>query len=151
MAIFNSCNGLGLARQLADLQIPQIIVMRENVPDYVAQEFVKHFLEAFSHGESFYLAVRYARSRLQGLEDDFPGASWLPVICQNPTSDPLTWEELRGKTNRLPTRKLGVGMQTALIASVVITSLVAWVRSLGLMQQWELSAFDQVSNCSHRG
>ncbi|HEY9708661.1 MAG TPA: hypothetical protein V6D48_10705, partial [Oculatellaceae cyanobacterium] len=31
LAIFNSCDGLGLARQLDDLQIPQIMVMREVV------------------------------------------------------------------------------------------------------------------------
>ncbi|MDY6807366.1 MAG: pentapeptide repeat-containing protein, partial [Cyanobacteriota bacterium] len=33
LAIFNSCDGLGLGRQLADLHLPQIIVMREPVPD----------------------------------------------------------------------------------------------------------------------
>ena len=65
IAIFNSCDGLGLARDLADLQITQIIVMREPVPDPVAQEFLKSFLEAFSRGEPFYLAVREARERLQ--------------------------------------------------------------------------------------
>jgi hypothetical protein len=44
LAIFNSCNGLGLARNLADLQIPQMIVMREPVPDRVAQEFGGFFV-----------------------------------------------------------------------------------------------------------
>lgn len=72
IAIFNSCDGLGLAQQLADLQIPQIIVMREPVPDRVAQAFLKYFLAAFAQGQSFYLAVREARERLQGLEDRFP-------------------------------------------------------------------------------
>ena len=94
LAIFNSCDGLGLARDLADLHIPQIIVMREPVPDQVAQAFLKYFLEAFADGTSFYLAVREARERLQGLEDQFPCASWLPVICQNPAMAPLTWSEL---------------------------------------------------------
>jgi hypothetical protein len=31
-----------------------------------------------------YQAVRSAREQLQGLEDRYPCASWLPVICQNP-------------------------------------------------------------------
>lgn len=44
LAIFNSCDGLGLAANLADLHIPQMIVMREPVPDKVAQEFLKNFL-----------------------------------------------------------------------------------------------------------
>ncbi|NJL10173.1 MAG: hypothetical protein HC908_08410 [Calothrix sp. SM1_7_51] len=47
LAIFNSCEGLGLARQLASLHIPQVIVMREPVPDKVAQEFLKYFLQFF--------------------------------------------------------------------------------------------------------
>lgn len=84
LAIFNSCDGLGLARELADLQIPQIIVMREPVPDQVAQEFLKYFLQGFAGGETLYQAVRHAREQLQGLEDKFPCATWLPVICQNP-------------------------------------------------------------------
>jgi hypothetical protein len=85
LAIFNSCDGLGLAHQLASLQIPQIIVMRKPVPDIVAQEFLKHFLIAFTNGKSLYSSMREAREKLQGLEELFPCASWLPIICQNPT------------------------------------------------------------------
>jgi hypothetical protein len=96
LAIFNSCDGLGLANDLADLHVPQLIVMREPVPDAVAQEFLKYFLKAFARGESFYLAVREARERLQGIEDKFPCATWLPVICQNPAETPPTWQELGG-------------------------------------------------------
>ena len=96
LAIFNSCDGLGLASKLADLQIPQIIVMREPVPDQVAQEFLKNFLEAFAAGKSLYLSVREAREKLQGLENEFPCATWLPVICQNPAEVPKTWQEFRG-------------------------------------------------------
>ncbi len=94
LAIFNSCDGLGLAVNLADLHIPQIIVMREPVPDKVAQEFLKNFLTEFSRGKPLYQSVREAREKLQGLEDRFPCASWLPVICQNPAEVPPTWEEL---------------------------------------------------------
>ena len=145
IAIFNSCDGLGLARQLTDLQITQIIVMREKVPDLVAQEFVKHFLGAFSGGQSFYLAVRYARLRLQGLEDEFPAASWLPMICQNPASDALTWQELCSKTKTIPDPKLiARNFQSTLIISLIVTGLIAGVRSLGFTQQWELSTFDSM-------
>jgi CHASE2 domain-containing sensor protein len=97
LAIFNSCDGLGLARHLADLQLPQMIVMREPVPDRVAQAFLKSFLTAFSQGEPFYLAVREAREKLQGLEDQFPCATWLPVICQNLAAVPPTWQSLSGQ------------------------------------------------------
>ncbi|MCC5620979.1 pentapeptide repeat-containing protein, partial [Nostoc sp. CHAB 5715] len=91
LAIFNSCDGLGLATNLADLHIPQMIVMREPVPDKVAQEFLKNFLTEFSSAKPLYQSVREARLKLQGFEDKFPCASWLPVICQNPAEIPLTW------------------------------------------------------------
>ncbi len=95
LAIFNSCDGLGLAQDLADLNLPQMIVMREPVPDKVAQEFLKYFLCSFSEGQSFYLAVKEARERLQGWESLFPCASWLPVICQNLAELPLIWPKLQ--------------------------------------------------------
>ncbi|WP_434686179.1 CHAT domain-containing protein [Pseudanabaena minima] len=91
LAIFNSCDGLGLARSLFDLHIPQVIVMREPIPDEVAQKFLHYFLEDFSRGTSCYLSVRRARERLQGIEDRFPCATWLPIICQNPAEKPLQW------------------------------------------------------------
>ncbi len=93
LAIFNSCDSLGLAIQLQDLHIPQVIVMREPVPDVVAQEFLKHFLAEFSSGQSLYAAMRFTRERLQGLEREYPCATWLPVICQNPAEPPMVWSQ----------------------------------------------------------
>ncbi|NES83648.1 MAG: CHAT domain-containing protein [Moorea sp. SIO2B7] len=37
LAIFNSCDGLGLAQNLAELGLPQVIVMREKILDKVDQ------------------------------------------------------------------------------------------------------------------
>ncbi len=155
IAIFNSCDGLGLAQNLADLQIPQIVVMREPVPDRVSQEFLKYFLDTFSQGESFYLAVREARERLQGLEDRFPCATWLPMIFQNPAVVPPTWEELCQlpprqsddtdsdfyvpKPNPIPNL-----LRTLLLLSVGITSLLLGIRHIGLLQPLELRAFDEM-------
>ncbi|MEJ1930165.1 CHAT domain-containing protein [Nostoc sp. NIES-2111] len=97
LAIFNSCDGLGLANALGELHIPQVIVMREPVPNFVAQQFFQNFLEAFAiEGQPLYLAVQQARRQLQGLEDTFPCASWLPVIVQNPSVEPPTWVHLGG-------------------------------------------------------
>ncbi|WP_052754350.1 CHAT domain-containing protein [Calothrix sp. 336/3] len=92
LAIFNSCDGLGLANTLGKLYIPTIIVMREQVPNRVAQEFFQNFLRGFALAHlSLYVSVRQAREELQAIENQFPGASWLPVICQNPAIEPPTW------------------------------------------------------------
>ncbi len=150
LAIFNSCDGLGLAQQLDDLHIPQMIVMREPVPDKVAQEFLKRFLRGFADGKSFYLAVREAREQLQGLETEFPGASWLPVICQNPALLSPTWKELRDKTKGdrqpfpLAPRQSKLDFKTFLTISFIVTSLLMGMRWLGMLQAWELQAFDHL-------
>ncbi|MGI8501814.1 MAG: CHASE2 domain-containing protein [Hassallia sp.] len=143
LAIFNSCDGLGLARPLASLQIPQMIVMREPVPDLVAQEFLKHFLAAFADGGSFYLAVREAQDRLQGLENEFPCASWLPVMCQNPSEAPLVWQKPIIAPDRkfLPSRRI---LRIAFQVSLIVTALIIGMRSLGILQSSELMSFDHV-------
>ncbi len=97
LAFFNSCDGLGLALSLEKLNIPTVIVMREPVPNRVAQEFFEYFLAAFAQQRlPLHLAVQQARRKLQGLENEFPGASWLPVICKNPARETPTWLQLSG-------------------------------------------------------
>ena len=91
IAIINSCDGLGLARKLEELRIPHIIVMKEPVPDEVAQAFLKTFLRAFIDGESLYASFREARRSLEILQDRFPCASWLPVLFKNSAEKPMTW------------------------------------------------------------
>ncbi|MGB3204688.1 MAG: hypothetical protein WBB28_06855, partial [Crinalium sp.] len=105
IALFNSCDGLGLAAELESLHIPQVIVMREPVPDKVAQEFLKYFLAEFTGGTSLYQAVGIARKKLQAWEHEYPCASWLPVIIQNFLEVPPTWQSL-GAIFRCPYRGL---------------------------------------------
>lgn len=140
LAIFNSCDGLELAQKLSDLHLPQVIVMREPVPDKVAQEFLKHFLTAFAGGQSLYAAVREARERLQKLESEFPCATWLPVVCQNPTVIPMTWP-VQGRFSIPRPRS---NLSTILLVSLIITFLVIGLRYLGTFQTWELQAYDQL-------
>ena len=154
LAIFNSCDGIGLGRNLADLNIPQMIVMREGVPDLIAQEFLKNFLTAFADSKPFYLAVREARERLQGLENKFPCASWLPVIYQNPTTVPTTWQELRGNfddikfvgevstKDKFATPKLK--LWNALLSTLIVAVSTLGFRYLGVFEKIELQTFDQM-------
>jgi CHASE2 domain-containing sensor protein len=148
IAIFNSCDGLGLAQELGDLNIPQIIVMREPVPDKVAQEFLKYFLAAYAKGESFYLAVREARAKLQGLEDHYPCATWLPVIVQNPASLPPLWEQLYRQKKESVVKNIAprrIKIPLVLVSSAIATAMVIGLRSLGILQGTELKAFDYLS------
>ncbi|RCJ38859.1 Chase2 sensor protein [Nostoc punctiforme NIES-2108] len=148
LAIFNSCDGIGLGRNLADLNIPQMIVMREGVPDLIAQEFLKNFLTAFADSKPFYLAVREARERLQGLENEFPCASWLPVICQNPTTVPTTWQELRGNfdntkfVDKIATSKSK--FWNVLLSTFLVAVSTVGLRYLGVFEKIELQTFDRM-------
>ena len=162
LAIFNSCDGMGLARALSDLNLPQMIVMREPVIDPVSHKFLRNFLRFFSRGEAFYTSVRQAREHLQGLEGEFPGASWLPVIFQNPTEAPITWStdlahsalkptEPEKSTELWPTRRTAVSQPRPMItlgkltlASLAVSLPILAVRALGFLQPLELSAYDRL-------
>ncbi len=99
LAFFNSCDGLGIAAELESLHIPQVIVMREPVPDKVAHEFLKDFIQEFTGRKSFYQSINIARKKLQGLETEYPCASWLPIIVQNLLATPPTWQSMGTVTN----------------------------------------------------
>jgi WD40 repeat protein len=94
LLILNCGDGIELASELIDLQIPHLIVMREAVQDQVAQEFVKLLLKAFSGGKSLQLAVREAREKLQSIEKVVPAASWMPVICQPIPDSQSSWHQI---------------------------------------------------------
>ena len=95
IAIFNCCNGLGLAEQIADLNIPYIIVMREVIPHQTAQDFLENLLTVYSQGQSFPNAFSYARQKLRLAAGDFAQfADWLPILFHNPLSDSVTWQDL---------------------------------------------------------
>ncbi|MEM8805144.1 MAG: CHASE2 domain-containing protein [Cyanobacteria bacterium P01_G01_bin.38] len=157
LAIFNSCDGLGLAWDLADLHIPQVIVMREPVPDVVAHAFLKHFLTAFANGQPLYLAVRAAREQLQPLESLCPCATWLPVIVQNPAELTISWQALQDGPNaqsavlsppaERPATQTPVKSKRqlrSLWAPLLSTTAVVTLRLLGGLESLELSALDRL-------
>uniref|UniRef100_UPI00260A54EC nSTAND1 domain-containing NTPase n=1 Tax=Mastigocoleus sp. MO_188.B34 TaxID=3036635 RepID=UPI00260A54EC len=106
LAIFNSCDGLGLGKQLADLHLPYIIVWREPVPDKIAIGFLEYFLNSYTEGKSLFTSVRDARLKFIELtpesEKQIPGLNWLPIICKNTSDSPPTWEDLGGLRGKLP-------------------------------------------------
>ncbi len=160
-AIFNSCDGLGLATDLADLHIPQVLVMREPVPDQVAHAFLQGFLESFAAGVPFYIAVREAREKMQGLEARFPCATWLPVIVQNLAETPPTWLSLQGKNQgeieqpnleqhsfvakKAPSPASGSlwrRLRQGIGCSAIVATVLLLGRQLGLLESMELKGYD---------
>ncbi|HAJ62114.1 MAG TPA: hypothetical protein DCP31_25135 [Cyanobacteria bacterium UBA8543] len=138
LAIFNSCDGLGLARQLERLHVPQVIVMREAVPDKIAQEFLKYFLTDFSRGISLYTCVRRARQMLRELlqiDQIFPGASWLPVICQNPAAKDFVWPSPRPQAVgwrelvKQSRQHSQIALISGLVGGAIAVIAVAWLSS----------------------
>jgi branched-chain amino acid transport system substrate-binding protein len=86
LAIFNSCDGVGIASKLADLRIPYTIAMRQPIPDTIAQMFLQTLLKQFAQRKSLHESVNIARRQLQDSQGRFPCAAWLPVIYQNPAA-----------------------------------------------------------------
>lgn len=147
LAIFNSCDGLGLAEELGQLSLPQSIVMRLPIPDEMAQQFVKYFLQAYAGGDSLYSAMRKAREHLQSQEKQFPCASWLPVIYQNPAVTPPRWSDFRYQNLFSRWLKFRPGEQSvrALASIAVISTVIVWLLQFwGLLQPGELNAYDRL-------
>ncbi len=97
--------------------------------------------------------MREARERLQGLENEFPCASWLPVICQNPTTVPTTWQELCGsssitETHREVLTKSKIAtlskLWTVLLSTVIVTLSTIGLRYVGVFEKIELQTLDQM-------
>ena len=152
IAIFNSCDGLKLAQELADLRIPVVIVMQEIVPDRVAQSFLTEFLTEYNCGQPLYTAVRRAQARLEEFTD-YPGATWLPLIFQNPTVIPPKWIDLittpdkllpQSKSGQLKKQSRWYRLGQVFLSSLMLTGLVTGVRWLGILQPWELRAYDRL-------
>ena len=119
LCIFNSCDGLGLAKELAKLKLPQIIVMREPVPDDVAAKFLRVFLDEYSSNESFFNSFREAQHQLEGFNDRYPSVCWLPAVSMSTMNTPPTWKELAGNPPKrfITWKKIALSCLAILFAS----------------------------------
>ncbi|MFM2303903.1 MAG: hypothetical protein RLZZ135_1313 [Cyanobacteriota bacterium] len=99
IAIFNCCSGLGIAHQLSDVNIPYLIVMRAEIPNRIAQDFLEYLLSEYSKGTDFIRAFQLARDRISiSTESWLKFANWLPVLFHNPLSHPVNWQDFIGAT-----------------------------------------------------
>ncbi|MEG4623605.1 hypothetical protein Q5691_04780 [Microcoleus sp. w1-18aA5] len=104
LLILNSCSSLQLAADLVagGLPLPSMIVMRAPIPDKIAHDFVKSLFGYLSKEYPLFLAVRKAKDYLQKWESEFPGASAIPVLCQQPTFEGLTLLQLKHARRSYP-------------------------------------------------
>jgi tetratricopeptide (TPR) repeat protein len=106
LLILNSCSSLKLAEDLVagGLPLPSTIVMRAPIPDKIAHDFVKSLFRYLGDGDPLFLAVRKAKDDLHHKwESEFPGASAIPVLCQQPTFEGLTLPKLECDPPIIPT------------------------------------------------
>lgn len=142
IAIFNSCDGLGLARDLAALDMPHMIVMREQVPDEMAHGFLRYFLTEFAKGTPLHLSLRRARERLESFDETvYPCATALPCLWQAPTAPNLTWPRLAKASPHWRQRQR---LLTGALVSVSTALLTFGLRYGGWLQPLELRAYDQL-------
>lgn len=146
LAIFNSCDGLAIAQDLVQNDVPFIITMREPVPDDVAQAFLAYFLKAYAAGQSLFQAFQQAQKRLESMEDCCPCARWLPVLICNPLVSAPDWPHLLGQSHETqrvsPKRRFRPQLGSLVFISMLL--LIILGRSLGTMRGAELWAFDQL-------
>ena len=158
LAIFNSCDGLGLLYELGQLSLPNAIVMREQIVDEVAHKFLQYFLEIYAQGHPLTLATRRARERLQTWEQKYPCSSWLPVLYQHQSAISPLWEDLKIGINNnslmpivhQPKIRIGESKQGQLVnlflvtgIGTIVTILILLLQTWGWLQKWELNAFDR--------
>ncbi|MDB9448408.1 ABC transporter substrate-binding protein [Dolichospermum circinale] len=92
LAIFNSCDGIGIEGQLKEqgIRIPYLIAMKARITDEIAHTFLTLFLRYFVRNRmSFQMAYQQAQS---GLHPFVPGAESLPILCLRQAKMPdLFW------------------------------------------------------------
>lgn len=121
-ALFNSCNGLSLAKGLINLGLSQVAVMREPVHNLVAEEFLVRFLQRLAEYADVHEALLSACQYLK-LEKHltYPSASLIPSLFRHPHAELFRFKPL-GFLHKikpwLPSKKEAV--------SLGIFALVSW-------------------------
>ena len=148
LAIFNSCQGMGITEDLAQLNVAnlKIIFMREPIPNCVAPKFLQHLLTALEQGRTLFESMVEARGKLKEVsefqlfrESDLkvrlPGIGLIPAIAWvcNMTASPFNLSQFHQKINKW-----------LFLFSVSSFSVlfVVLLRSLGLLQLAELKFYD---------
>ncbi len=147
IAIFNCCSGLGIAHQLRDANITYLIVMRAEIPNRIAQEFLEKLLAEYSNGADFVRAFQLARDRISiSTESWLKFANWLPVLFHNPLSHPVNWQDFIGaikpEPSPIPPRHR---LWISLGLSLVLAGVSMGLKSFDWLNRVENIAIDLLS------
>lgn len=137
--------------------INYVIGMRQEILDDAARAFTRGFYEALGNGKSINFAYEWGCDRIQaeinpstttrkGTVVDANEAIKVPehLIPVLLTKEHLTPIKLEDKLSETQVNNL-LNLGKVILASLVVTGLVMGVmRPLGMLQKWELKAFDQL-------
>jgi branched-chain amino acid transport system substrate-binding protein len=89
LAFFNSCDGLGIAKELVDIGIPNLIVMKETIHDLTAQKFIGQFLKKWAESNTpIDIAFQRAKFELR-FNPETPNGDFLPALFRKYDRPPL--------------------------------------------------------------
>jgi CHASE2 domain-containing sensor protein len=147
LAIFNSCQGLGLASEVEknDLQIPNLIVMRDIIHNQVAVAFLEDILKEFvSNKNALHISFNKARQNLEKFEipsaNQYPASSLMPILMQI-SENPVLLEDWLIKPITYPSYK-NFSIGKILSISIIATVVTMIVRAFGALQWLELWTYD---------
>jgi hypothetical protein len=157
IAIFNCCSGLGIAHQLSDVNIPYLIVMRAEIPNRIAQDFLEKLLSEYSNGADFVQAFQLARHQLSiSTASWLRFANWLPVLFHNPLSRSVVWQDFISAKSRFIPDTLAARiyqtisapksrLMTSLGLSLALAGLSMGLKSIAPIQQVDNTIVDRLS------
>jgi hypothetical protein len=119
-ALFNSCQGLDIARKLVSIGFPEVTLMREPVHNDAAQIFLGAFLQNLVAGEDAHGAVIKASQEFldKRLDSDHPSVSLVPSVFRA-RSESFRLRPARSLWQQLvPTR-----LQAVVLATMGLVSL----------------------------
>lgn len=132
LAIFNSCNGLGIALELISLGLSQVLAMREPIDNAAAQVFLEKFVEGLRAYQSIDDALLETRKYLeQEGKVLHPSAFLIPSLFCHPDADLFQfqpwgiWQRLRQwQPSHSKLKMLGVCLGLSLWPSLYPTFLL---------------------------
>ncbi|NEQ31660.1 MAG: CHASE2 domain-containing protein [Leptolyngbya sp. SIO4C5] len=123
-AVFNSCQGLDLAKSLINLGLSQVAIMREPIHDRVAHLFIKQFLISLAGYKDVHEALLDACEYLKQQDNKlrYPSAYAVSSLFRHPSAElfriqPFSWSHRFQR--RLPKRGEAIGLAACLLASLL--------------------------------